>query len=503
MNEPSSFRTRRHFLLTASAFTAIATHPAFAMQQVPDAGPRLSRDPERPQFHLLPARNWMNDPNGPIYFNGNYHMFFQYNPTAAVWGDMSWNHAVSPDMLHWKHLPIALEPTPGGDDAYGVFSGSALQVGKRVYALYTATRRSTPELATLKDGGPPIQESQALAWSDSPDLRHWTRDPQPVVPLPPPGMRVTGFRDPSVWKDGEWYYMTVGSGTADVGGCVLLYRSHDLKTWAYLHTLADGTWDGKKTANPVDDGEMWECPELFALDGGHVLIYSTQGKVFWQSGMLDRASMKFAAAKTGLLDLDAFYAPKTQLDAKGQRILWGWIPERRPDAALRKAGWAGMMSLPRVLRLNGDGTLRMEVLPQTAALRGRALSTTRSASSLVLPGCNGEMKYSGAKGTAYTLEISRGQTSLVSVQYLPEKHAFIADGKQVLLDQDDKPELHAFADGSVLELILAQRIGYTKRFYYSENEAPDLVVSVSPLQELQAWAIHPVSSNRLTTPATV
>ena len=84
---------------------------------------------------------------------------------------------------------------------------------------------------------------------------------------------------------------------------------------------------------------MWECPEFFALDGGHVLIYSTLGKVFWESGALDEATMKFTSRKRGLLDLDAFYAPKTQLDAEGRRILWGWIPERRSEAAMREAGW--------------------------------------------------------------------------------------------------------------------------------------------------------------------
>jgi len=75
---------------------------------------RLAADPLRPQFHLLPARNWMNDPNGPIFWNGLYHMFYQYNPNAAVWGDMHWNHAVSEDMIHWRHMPIALAPLRAG-----------------------------------------------------------------------------------------------------------------------------------------------------------------------------------------------------------------------------------------------------------------------------------------------------------------------------------------------------------------------------------------------------
>lgn len=118
--------TRRQFLSSATGLvvSTIVSRDVMAQMMTPvDPGveSRLAHDPMRPQFHLLPAKNWMNDPNGPIYFNGRYHMFFQYNPRAATWGDMSWNHAVSSDMLHWSHLPLALTPTPGSPDAYGCF----------------------------------------------------------------------------------------------------------------------------------------------------------------------------------------------------------------------------------------------------------------------------------------------------------------------------------------------------------------------------------------------
>ena len=108
-----------------------SVHPSLRSISCPPDWPavatqaEIAADPLRPQFHLLPQRNWMNDPNGPIFWKGKYHMFFQYNPDAAVWGDMHWAHAVSPDMVHWKHLPVALAPTPGGYDADGCFSGSA------------------------------------------------------------------------------------------------------------------------------------------------------------------------------------------------------------------------------------------------------------------------------------------------------------------------------------------------------------------------------------------
>jgi beta-fructofuranosidase len=176
-------------------------------------------------------------------------MFFQFNPHGATWGDMSWNHAVSPDMMHWRLLPLAMTPTPGGPDAFGVFSGSALQVGKRVYFVYTGTVSGSDKATILGDKNK-VRESQCLAWSDDPRLVNWTKDPHPIIPDPPTGMAITGFRDPSAWKQGDGYYMTVGSGVAKVGGCVLLYRSKDLKQWEYMHQLTSGAWNGKSTANP-------------------------------------------------------------------------------------------------------------------------------------------------------------------------------------------------------------------------------------------------------------
>jgi hypothetical protein len=100
--------SRRNFLQNAAACCAVASLPVQSRPSAADElQKKLAADPLRPQFHLLRAKNWMNDPNGPIYWQGRYHMFFQYNPGAAVGGDMHWAHAVSEDMIHWRHLPIA------------------------------------------------------------------------------------------------------------------------------------------------------------------------------------------------------------------------------------------------------------------------------------------------------------------------------------------------------------------------------------------------------------
>src|ERR1035437_2471567 len=122
---------RREFLALAGAVPLSA-----AAGPVPAAS-KLAADPHRPQYHLLPAANWMNDPNAPIYWQGKYHMFYQYNPNGAFWGDMPWAPAVREDMVHWKHLPMALAPTPGGPDKDGVFSGCVFFNDAATTEIYT------------------------------------------------------------------------------------------------------------------------------------------------------------------------------------------------------------------------------------------------------------------------------------------------------------------------------------------------------------------------------
>src|SRR6202011_2233250 len=138
----------------------------------------------------------------------------------------------------------------------------------------------------------------------------------------------------------------------------------------YLHVVAGSSKAGAGDAtNPVDSGDMWECPDLFPLGNKHVLIYSTQGKVFWKTGELDPNELIFHEQQSGLLDHGSFYAPKTQLDKSGNRILWGWIPETRPVEEYRASGWAGLMSLPRILTLGENGRLRITPAPAVEKLR--------------------------------------------------------------------------------------------------------------------------------------
>jgi beta-fructofuranosidase len=167
--------TRRNFLRTVAASTAVAALGKGSLAITPDEAlqKQLAADPLRPQFHLLPAKNWMNDPNGPMYWKGQYHMFFQYNPSAAVWGDMHWNHAVSPDMIHWRHMPVALAPTPDWDDADGCFTGSAVDDRGTATILYTGVKSVAVERATLRDGTCEVGKNIRSQSSNRLTIRNW------------------------------------------------------------------------------------------------------------------------------------------------------------------------------------------------------------------------------------------------------------------------------------------------------------------------------------------
>lgn len=465
----------------ARAATAVAgTHPA----------PGLDADPMRPTFHFLPKAGWINDPNGPIFHNGMYHLFYQYNAALKITGGMSWGHAVSRDMLHWRHEALAMAPVPGSPDSFGVWTGSCLAVDKRVYAVYTGVAKSDAARASVH-GDPELHETQMMTWSDDAALDRWQRPAQTIVADPPPGMKVTGFRDPSLWRQGEYYYMTVGSGEAHKGGCVLLYRSRDLKTFEFQHRLVGADWNG---ASAEDGGDMWECPEFFPLGDGHVLIYSTEGRAHWVSGKLDTDTMTFHPARQGLLDTGAFYAPKTQLDAHGDRILWGWVQETRSPDAFEAAGWAGMISLPRRLRLDADGQLRMDIPAVTNQLRAASLKALPSGdgTAFILSKANGEVVCAGEKNTPFEVVVTAAgsKEALLHIAYEPDSHRFTVASRLIPLSAGDQPDVHLFVDGSVIEAIIGGREGYTTRFYIPDH--PDITVKLYGAGiEAKGWSVKP------------
>ena len=502
---------RRRFLAVTGGAAALAAIPqrmrGFAALPPPDLA-RIAGDPDRPSFHLLPLHNWMNDPNGPIFWRGQYHLFYQLNPGGATWGAMHWGHAVSPDMVHWRHQPIALAPTPGGPDSEGCFSGSAVVFSGVPTIIYTGVQNAPPAQVTLHDGNDRLRETQLLATTEDDTLLHWKKDPQPVVAAPPPGMHVTGFRDPCPWREPDGWYLGVGSGERGVGGCVLLYRSQDLRNWTFLGKLAQGTPNGRRTPNPCDSGEMWECPDFFPLDKRHCLFYSTEGKVIWTTGSYDANRHAYAAERTGVLDHGAYYAPKSFLAPDGRRILWGWIQETRPQAEYQAAGWAGCMSLPRVLRIGPQGQLEMQPAKEIERLRGPEERVRLSARSPFLRNledlrCELGLGMSLLKPNTATIRLGKvGKPAWELVIDIPAKEVRCGAVRFPIPGLPwPRPDLRLFLDGSVIESFIGGREALTSRVYGLPPGETELEVTLtgSGHTELQFWPLNPISRDRLTS----
>ena len=307
-------------------------------------------DPLRPQYHFLPHANWMNDPNGLIQKDGLTHLFYQMNPNGAFHGTIHWGHAVSRDLVHWEDWPTALTPTPGGLDADGCWSGCAVDDDGVPTILYTGLEPQVQCLATSHDG-----------------LKTWQKHPTAIIYAPPTELNIFGrpeFRDPFVWREGSVWRMVVGTGIEGEGGAVLLYESDNLYAWRYLGVLHSGRF--------ADSANVWECPNLFTLGGKHVLIVSEQPEfkyAYMQVGTV--RERRFLPETTTKLDHGPyFYAALSMLDVSGRRLLWGWLKEGRTEPEQLRAGWSGVMSLPRQLSHDGEG-LRLSPVPELERLRGR------------------------------------------------------------------------------------------------------------------------------------
>jgi beta-fructofuranosidase len=420
-------------------------------------------------------------------------MFLQYNsePTSGV---KLWAHATSSDMIHWHREPIALSPTPGGPDADGCWTGTAAVVDGKPTFLYTGVVNSTPEQATLADSNPPLRESVCMAVAEDDALLHWRKLPQPVIATPPAGMKVVGFRDPSPWQSGDHWYLIVASGERGAGGRVLLYRSADFRHWDYLHPMAQGKPNGKQGTDPVDSGEMWECPDFFPLDGKHVLIHSTERRTLWQIGTLDPATMLFHMESEGLLDHGAYYAPKSQLDAHGNRVLWGWITETRPQAEYAAAGWSGMMSLPRRLSIE-NGTLVMAPVPEIVSLR-TDYRFGPEACRLLTPAQQIGFDLRPSDGPALEQSFVDSQGAVILLRADPKQPIdMVRVGDKELSGLSGKLGFDIYIDHSVAEIFLNRRHAITQRYYARTSMEPAIVISLGGnwrITDQYAWSLKSI-----------
>jgi len=334
-----------------------------------------------------------------------------------------------------------------------------------------------------------------------------------VIAAPPAGLPVTGFRDPYVWREGDRWMLILGSGIRDRGGAILLYTSPDLRHWTYLHPLVQGSPSGKDSANPVNTGDMWECPDFFPIGDKHVLLISTLGKVRWKVGTY--AQQRFTPEKEGVVDWGSYYAAKTMLDREGNRILWGWIPETRPDADLIAAGWAGVMSLPRILSLNPQNELQTAVSPAADQLRSRRTTLTgtthadrqKALASLRIHDLAAELDLRlQPTSDAFTLTLqSEDGTPFAAISCANKSNTRelrINNIAAPLAGTGSSPvHLHMYVDGSVLEIFANETTAVTVRIYRTPSGPLRLTLaSEVEILSLDAWQMSAISENRLTSP---
>ena len=287
---------------------------------------------------------------------GLYHLFYQWDPTSNVgFANMHWGHAVSSDMLRWRHLPVALYPDSGS--CGGEWSGSATTDAPATAAAGGVVLSYSVQCNSYFGQAVPVDPADPL-------LLNWTANH--VVGHKAPG--TGGFRDPSTaWKgeDGVWRQLLACNGAA------CLYNSTDFATWAFAgHAAGNGT------------GPTWEMPDIFPLPGSSdwfLKVGGEDGTDYWTTGAFDEASDTFVVGAGAVpllsqkqrMDFGLFYSSKSFADrGASERALIGWVGEGDGVGSPLK-GWAGVQSAPRVVKPDADfpGRVTFEPLASLASLR--------------------------------------------------------------------------------------------------------------------------------------
>lgn len=307
-----------------------------------------------PKFHIHPPTGLMNDPNGLAYYNGEYHVFYQWFPFEPIHGMKHWAHVTSKDLIQWKWSEEMLIPNEEYEKN-GCYSGNALEVGGRLNLFYTANYKT--------DYGK--VPKQALAWLDQDGKIHKHKG-NPVIDEIPSGL-IEEIRDPFVFEKDGTYCMLLGGGDLKHQGQLLLYQSKDLKTWEYQGNIEISV-DGK------DLGYMFECPSYIQVDGKDVLLLSLMGmkkegyryqnefSSVYFIGNLDLQAMRFEVETYDELDKGFdFYAPQAFYGKNHEPMLFAWfgcgmqtLPYSKEDM------WIHGLTMPRKLEIkNGKLCQRM------------------------------------------------------------------------------------------------------------------------------------------------
>lgn len=369
----------------------------------------------RPQFHFTPRRNWMNDPNGLVYVDGLWHLFFQYNPESADWGNMSWGHATSADLQHWDEHPVALLYS----DREQIYSGSVVAAPTDTLTAYYTSAYDDglqkQSRATSRDGGYTWQRDPANPILDR--SSHDFRDPKVVRYTAPDGTR-------------HWVMLTVEA----VDRQLLIFTSDNLSDWQL-----------RSTFGPIGPEDVvWECPDLvqLSLDDDPTqtvwaLLLSTNSagdepdpegsNMHYIVGDFDGATFTSPAQDLERLDHGRdFYAAVTFDNAPDdEKVAIGWMSNWRYAHAVPTTPWRGAMSLPRTLSARTTGE-RVQLVQSPPAFVTDALTTTPPVTTAIGPNAQHltitghtllALDWEPATIGALRLELRGATESVVTVQH--------------------------------------------------------------------------------------
>jgi len=411
----------------------------------------------RPIFHVASPAQWVNDPNGPIFHEGYYHLFYQLDPFSDKGGIKYWGHVRSRDLAKWEHLPIAIAPSNDkGEES--IWSGCC-----------TVNGRGEPMIfyTSIAPGKPAIDHAEQWAATSDDDLIAWRKSPaNPVLSETlHGGTKIYDWRDPFIFRDGKRTFMVLGGSLNQSKGgqaVVAIYETEnaELTKWKYRGVLF---------RHPDAEARTSECPNFFKLGDEWVLFVSPYGKVQYFVGDFDAETCCFRPRTRGLVDHGPnFYAPNTMLVPDGRRLVWGWV-----NGFPGGRGWNGCLSTPRVLSFSRDGQLRQNPAPQLSKLRGepvawRNVRLDNEGKTLSLPETNtleieAEMDLQSATSVGLAIKSgTKGPHVSLSFNGL-QLQVLDAKAPLTLAKGDRKLKLRIFIDRSVLEVFANDTVCITKR----------------------------------------
>ncbi len=474
------------------------------------------RELYRPQFHFTPAKNWANDPNGLVFYKGEYHLFYQYNPFGELWRHMSWGHAVSKDMLRWKHLQLALPE----EDGIMMFSGSAVIDWKNSSGF---GKNGEPPMIAIYTGHTQTHQHQAIAYSNDKG-RTWTKySGNPVI-----ASKRRHFRDPKVFWHEEsesWIMIVVLADERKAR----FYGSPNLKEWTLLSEF------GPEGAFPVRN---WECPDLFELPVENLpgqsrwvfQVDSGDGHPAGGSGCQyfvgdfdgGRFVSENPAENTMWVDHGAdFYAAQTWSDvpsSDGRRLMLAWMNNWSYAREVPTKPWRGAQSLPREVALRGfDEGVRLVQRPirEIETLRGQHLSLK----DVSVANANEKVQSMGAETLEIDVELEIGDASEVGMAVRvggeeKTRIGYTAAMEEVWVDRtksgvvdfhenfsgihsarlkpiDGRVRLHVLVDSSSVEVFANDgRVTLTDRIFPSSNSRSwSLFGDGARVVRLDAWKL--------------